>query len=218
MGDPRVAAVPVEDSGDELIDTRKISELHVAIHEDPRSAAYPLLRRSVVERLVDAQQALPSGLRLLVVEGYRPYDLQDFYFSGHKQRLIDADHALSDSDAFLKASQFVSPPEVAPHVSGAAVDLTLIDHEGHELDMGTPIDASPEESDGACYFGARNITHDARGNRDTLAAALSRAGLINYPTEWWHWSYGDRYWALLTGQPQAIFGPMHVTTEVPTRL
>lgn len=218
MGDARVAAVPVDDCGDELIDTRTVPELRVAIHDDPRSDTYPFLRRSVAGRLVDAQRALPSGLWLLIAEGYRPYALQDFYFSRHKQRLMDADNALSDSDAFLKASQFVSPPDVAPHVSGAAVDLTLIDHEGHELDMGTSIDSSPEESDDACYFGALNITKDARRNRNTLAAALSGAGLVNYPTEWWHWSYGDRYWALLTGQPQAIFGPMRVTTEVPTRL
>ena len=28
---------------------------------------------------------------------------------------------------------------------------------------------------------------------------LGREGLVNYPTEWWHYSYGDRYWALATG-------------------
>ncbi|NUT29743.1 MAG: dipeptidase, partial [Streptomyces sp.] len=30
---------------------------------------------------------------------------------------------------------------------------------------------------------------------------------INYGTEWWHWSYGDRYWALQTRQPAALYGP-----------
>ena len=33
-------------------------------------------------------------------------------------------------------------------------------------------------------------------------------GTMNYPTEWWHWSYGDRYWALLTGAPAALYGPV----------
>jgi D-alanyl-D-alanine dipeptidase len=32
--------------------------------------------------------------------------------------------------------------------------------------------------------------------------------LVNYPTEWWHWSYGDRYWALMTGAPAALYGPV----------
>jgi D-alanyl-D-alanine dipeptidase len=29
----------------------------------------------------------------------------------------------------------------------------------------------------------------------------------NYPTEWWHWSSGDRYWALITKADNAIYGP-----------
>ena len=34
---------------------------------------------------------------------------------------------------------------------------------------------------------------------------LTAAGLVNYPTEWWHWSFGDRYWALLTGAAAACY-------------
>lgn len=218
MGDPRVAAVPVNDCGDELIDTRQLEGIEVAPTDDPRNPAHSFLRRSVAELLLQAQSALPPGLRILLAEGYRPYDLQEFYFSRRKRRLMDADLTLSDEDAFLKASEGVSPPEVAPHVSGAAVDLTLVDERGQALDMGTPINASPEESEGACYFDAENITAKARRNRDILAAGLSGAGLVNYPTEWWHWSYGDRYWALMTERRHAIFGPMHMTTETPTRL
>jgi len=26
-------------------------------------------------------------------------------------------------------------------------------------------------------------------------AVLAGAGLVNYRTQWWHWSFGDRYWA-----------------------
>jgi D-alanyl-D-alanine dipeptidase len=40
-----------------------------------------------------------------------------------------------------------------------------------------------------------------------LGAALTAAGLVNYPTEWWHWSFGDRYWALATGAGAALYGP-----------
>ncbi len=36
-------------------------------------------------------------------------------------------------------------------------------------------------------------------------------GWSNYPTEWWHWSYGDRYWALTLGRSHAIFGPTRLT-------
>ncbi|MGO4421161.1 M15 family metallopeptidase, partial [Streptomyces sp. MCAF7] len=105
------------------------------------------------------------------------------------------------------ASRYVSPPEIAPHSAGAAVDLTLVTADGRELDMGTRVNASPEESDGACYTHADNIGPEARANRRMLGAALTAAGLVNYPTEWWHWSFGDRYWALATGADSALYGP-----------
>jgi hypothetical protein len=31
---------------------------------------------------------------------------------------------------------------------------------------------------------------------------------LDYPSEWWHWSYGDRYWALMTGATAAVYGPV----------
>ena len=74
---------------------------------------------------------------------------------------------------------------------------------------GTEVDATPEQSDGACFFNAE-VDAEARRNRTVLADALSGAGLVNYPTEWWHWSYGDRYWALLTGADHALYGPVEV--------
>jgi D-alanyl-D-alanine dipeptidase len=77
--------------------------------------------------------------------------------------------------------------------------------------MLTPIDATPEASDGACFTGAQNISAEARVARETLRAAMRVAGLINYPTEWWHWSFGDRYWALLTAAPHALYGPIDST-------
>jgi D-alanyl-D-alanine dipeptidase len=49
---------------------------------------------------------------------------------------------------------------------------------------------------------------EARHNREILCDALTRAGFVNYPTEWWHWSYGDRYWAFVTGAPVAPYGHM----------
>jgi len=117
---------------------------------------------------------------------------------------------LSDAELRHLTSRFVAPLEVAPHVAGAAVDLTLVDVCGDPLDLGTLIDATPEQSDGACYFAADGIGADARAHRDLLARVLGGAGLVNYPTEWWHWSYGDRYWALVTGAPAALFGPVEI--------
>ncbi|WP_374204285.1 M15 family metallopeptidase [Streptomyces sp. HPF1205] len=70
--------------------------------------------------------------------------------------------------------------------------------------------ASPEESDGACYTDTPGLSVRARTNRTTLSRALTTTGLINYPTEWWHWSLGDRYWALQTQQSAALYGPVEL--------
>jgi D-alanyl-D-alanine dipeptidase len=35
---------------------------------------------------------------------------------------------------------------------------------------------------------------------------MRATGFVNYPTEWWHWSYGDRYWAYALGKRIAFFG------------
>ena len=47
----------------------------------------------------------------------------------------------------------------------------------------------------------------ARGPRGGCwRRCLGDAGFVNYPTEWWHWSFGDRYWAFVTGHGAARYG------------
>ncbi|MFE5332100.1 M15 family metallopeptidase [Embleya sp. NPDC056575] len=207
MSDPLVAAVPVRDRAEPLVDVRADGSLPVDPRQAKWAAAYTFLRVGVLDRLIKAQAALPDGLRLLFVEGYRPPALQRRYFEEYADELRAA-HPDWDADrVHVAAGRYVSPPEIAPHSAGAAVDLTLVDPAGRELDLGTPMNASPEESAGACYTAAENITPQARANRAILSTALTEAGLVNYPTEWWHWSYGDRYWALLTNTEAALYGP-----------
>ncbi|MFD4996016.1 M15 family metallopeptidase [Streptomyces buecherae] len=208
MSDPRVASVPVQECGEPLVDVRRDASLLVDERKWEDSAgAFAYLREGVLHRLRAAQAELPRGMRLLFVEGYRPPALQRRYFEEYADGLR-AEHPERPADQVRSAaSRYVSPPEIAPHSAGAAVDLTLADADGRELDLGTRMNASPEESAGACYTQADTITAEAREHRDILGAALTSAGLVNYPTEWWHWSYGDRYWALESGAIAACYGP-----------
>ncbi|MFG2500502.1 M15 family metallopeptidase [Streptomyces sp. NPDC048441] len=212
MNDPRVVGIPVHECGEPLVDLRQLSFVDVDDRLADQDGAYAQLREGVAWRLARAARLLPEGLRLLVTEGYRPLALQIEYFDEYTAELKKANPDWSDSHLHDQASRSLSPPEVGPHVAGAAVDLTLCTASGTELDLGTPVNASPEESDGACYMDSDRISTTARDNRRTLTAALATAGLVNYPTEWWHWSYGDRYWALATDAPTALYGP--VTLDV----
>lgn len=171
------------------------------------AGAYAYVRAGLAQRLRQASSALPDGLQFLIYEGHRPVALQRRYFERRLDRLRAAEPSGDPARLYLLASQYVSPPEIAPHSAGAAIDLTLCTDEGRELDLGTPLNATPEESGGACFTGHSPLSERARRNRAVLGEALREAGFANYPTEWWHWSYGDRYWAMITGARTAIYGP-----------
>ncbi|MFE4540003.1 M15 family metallopeptidase [Streptomyces scopuliridis] len=207
MSDPKVAAIPVRECGACLADLRLDGRLLVDPRKQDDSDSFFFLREGVLERLCRAQAELPGDLRLLVVEGYRPPELQRRYFEDYSAELRAEQPGWSEEQLRTATSRFVSPPEIAPHSAGAAVDLTLADADGNELDLGTPMNATPEESAGACYSDAAAIDGQARGNREILGSVLRAADFVNYPTEWWHWSFGDRYWALVTGAAAACYGP-----------
>lgn len=42
-------------------------------------------------------------------------------------------------------------------------------------------------------------------NRLILLRAMQRAGFVNYPTEWWHFSYGDKMWAAYCNKKTAVY-------------
>jgi len=88
MGDPAVAAIPVRECGEPLLDVRTAAPalLVAAACEDPRGA-FARLRAGVLQRLLAAQEVLPDGLRLQIVEGYRPPELQRRYFEGYADEL-----------------------------------------------------------------------------------------------------------------------------------
>ncbi len=197
LSDPRVAAVPVRD----------VDEPLVAL--DPGfGPGRALVRRELATQLQSARAALPSGIYLRVVEGYRPAHRQQAIIERYSAEIRAMHPGIGEPELHILTSRYVAPLAVAPHVAGAAVDVTLVDSSGRELDLGTPIDATPEQSGGRCYFAADGISREARANRDLLARVLCREGLVNYPTEWWHYSYGDRYWALATGAGAALYGPV----------
>ena len=206
MADPRVAAVQVCDVGEGLVDVRTLGfRVSSAVADD--AGAFAQVRSGVADRLLRAASALPVGVDFLIFEAYRPLALQVHFFDDYLGSLRRSAPGGDPGRLRMLASMYVSPPEVAPHSAGAAVDLTLCTADGQELDLGTRYDATPEESCGACFTDHPALGENAKRNRAILAAALRAEGFVNYPTEWWHWSYGDRYWAMATGVPGAIYGP-----------
>jgi D-alanyl-D-alanine dipeptidase len=88
-----------------------------------------------------------------------------------------------------------------PHTTGAAFDLALF-HDGEAADVHTPYEWQDPQG---FAFQAEGLTDLARFNRDVLAGAFEGTGITNYPSEYWHWSYGDQGWAYRGGHPHALY-------------
>jgi D-alanyl-D-alanine dipeptidase len=110
--------------------------------------------------------AKPLGLRFKVFDAFRPSEAQ-WVLWNHTP----------DPD-FL-----ADPKRGSPHSMGAAVDLTLIDEGGRELDMGTGFDAFTPLS----HHGRLDIPAHAQRNRAILLGIMTAAGWDFYRNEWWHY-------------------------------
>jgi D-alanyl-D-alanine dipeptidase len=76
-----------------------------------------------------------------------------------------------------------------------ALDLTILDEDGRELDMGTGFDdmtelSHPKLEAGFLQTGALSEAQVA--HRRLLREAMFQAGFVGINTEWWHFDCGDR--------------------------
>ena len=90
--------------------------------------------------------------------------------------------------------------------------MILVHPDGSPHDHTTPF----HRFDPSCFaFDAAGLSDEARRTRDILGEALAPTVLSNYPSEYWHWSYGDQGWAYRGGHEHAIYGPIMPSTWQP---
>ncbi|PSF05520.1 D-alanyl-D-alanine dipeptidase [Marinobacter fuscus] len=215
MADSRVRGMPITDYGERLVD---VASGGVIAYGPPPECPetepfYRLLREGVVARLEEAQQKLPSGLQFRLYEGYRNPKIQQMLFDGQLRRMKGENPSWDASLCYAEAAKLASPlrtfegvPIIPPHSTGGAVDIEIIDATGKPLDFGMELsdwDAVPPE---ICATQSNNITGTVANNRRLLVEILAAEGFVNYPREWWHFSYGDQYWAFATARVQALYG------------
>ena len=135
------------------------------------SANICLLRKAVAERLVKVHHYLrEKGLGLKIWDGYRPLSVQKKMW----EKLPD--------------SKFVANPKYGSnHNRGAAVDVTLVDLKGNELEMPTGFDDFTKNAHIECT----NISEDAKKNRRVLQQAMIKYGFKTINSEWWHFNDKD---------------------------
>ena len=104
------------------------------------------------------------------------------------------------------------PLAPSPHNTGGAVDLTIVDKDGKELEMGTYFDEFHERSYGDYFDGSvdEDGAKEFRKNRQLLREILVDAGFAPYKWEWWHFSFGNQDWAEHFGESVAIYGSLEL--------
>ena len=170
-----------------------------------------LVRGAVRERLTAAAKLLPPGFRLKIWDAWRPFALQKELYHVYAEQITEQFGLAGRPEEEIRGiiRQYVSEPAddrtLPPvHTTGGAVDVTVIDGNGRELDMGTAFDAFSEKTATAWFEAQGDST--VRENRRLLYGVMRQAGFTNLPSEWWHYDYGDRFWAYYQNRPAKYKG------------
>lgn len=136
------------------------------------------LHKEAAQRLELAFQKLQSlapGYKFLLFDCLRPGSAQKIlwaYVKGTPEQKYVAD-----------------PARGSIHSYGLAIDLSLADEKGIEVDMGTPFDqfdalAEPQHEERFLKEG--RLSQAQIKNREILRQAMSHGGFRGLPHEWWH--------------------------------
>jgi len=134
-----------------------------------------------LEQAVASLAAAAPGHRLLLLDTLRPHRIQvqlwDFLDgTGLRQYVAD-------------------PARGSIHSFGMALDATLVDADGRELDMGSGFDEMTELSHPkleARHLASGALTHEQHRARELLRGALAAGGFRGIENEWWHFEMLDR--------------------------
>lgn len=164
-----------------------------------------LLRKGVAERLNEAISRVPKGLKLAMLEGWRAPHIQRRMYLAVKARLREQHPEWNAAQLTRKANQFTAPMSKVvppPHTTGAALDVFVARPDGTLLNHVAPYERYDIKG---FLTNAPGLAQEAREARDILRRCFVDTGITNYPSEYWHWSYGDQGWAYRGGHEHAIY-------------
>lgn len=147
-------------------------------------SARTYLHRDAAAKFQSAMNELERthpGYKFIIFDGLRPRSVQWVLWN-----------AVKGTD---KQKYVANPVKGSVHNYGFALDISLADASGRELDMGTPYDdfttlAEPQKEDVNVKLGKLTRTHIA--NRLLLRGIMTRAGFIQLQHEWWHYDGLER--------------------------
>ena len=136
-----------------------------------------LIEEAAIKLKSAVKIAKDLGFILKIFDAYRPAYVQEALWNSNP------------NPNFL-----TSPKKGSPHTRGIAVDLTLINKEKKEIDMGTSFDDFTEKA----FHLSKNINTEIKKNRCYLLSIMTMAGFDHYLNEWWHYQlYNPKEYPLI---------------------
>ena len=126
------------------------------------------LRLKTVKALIEANTVfIEKGYKIKLFDCYRPLDIQKKMWEIVPNPIYVA-----------------NPSKGSIHNRGGAIDITLVDKNGKELDMGTTFD----------FFGIEashnypNFSSIIKRNRKLLRKVMMKQNFNSFDSEWWHYN------------------------------
>lgn len=153
------------------------------------------VRPAVAEALVKAREALPAGHNFKIVDGWRPWKVQERCAADALAQLRAAHPDWPEERIQKRLAEVAPPVRLVPwfdsHRFGGAVDLTIVDSQERDMDMGVPIDYVTGPEGALLWYEFKTDISPAeqtfRDNRRTLIRAMAAGGFSPILAEWWHW-------------------------------
>ena len=126
------------------------------------------LRLKTVKSLMKANtKFMKKGYKIKLYDCYRPLDIQKKMW------------AIVSNPIYV-----ANPSKGSIHNRGGAVDISLVDSNGVELDMGTPFDFFGIEAS----HNNKNFSKEILDNRKLLKRIMLRYKFQSFDSEWWHYN------------------------------
>ena len=129
-----------------------------------------------------AERFRQDGYTIIIYDAYRPTSVQ--------QRWFDV----------VRVHKWVANPSIGMggiHDRGTAVDISLIDSDGHLVEMPTPMHTFTAESDRR----SATMTAAARANMNYMLSVMLECGFTYIQSEWWHFQDVNTQYYLPTDHP-----------------
>ncbi len=154
-----------------IIDLKYASDDNFVKQQVYPQNADALLRKSTAMKLKSAHEIFKKdGYRIKVFDAYRPQHVQFIFWY------------------FMPDTRFVADPmKGSKHNRGTAVDITLVDEDGKEIEMGTEFDNFTERA----AHDHPEHTETALNNMRYLRNVMEEVGFKGISSEWWHFDDVD---------------------------